>query len=77
MNTLYRPELLYSNGKFIVNGEVLVNESGQFSEAPQKIEPASTRVVRSSGKGTSPGLRECSFSFVSTAHSRQIGVENR
>ena len=44
MNTLYRPELLYSNGRFIANGEVLVGESGQFLEIlPKKPDASSTR----------------------------------
>jgi len=30
-NTLYRPELLYSNGRFVANGGVLVSEDGQNS----------------------------------------------
>ena len=43
MNTLYRPELLYSNGGFIANGEVLVSESGQFLETPDKFRPLRRR----------------------------------
>jgi formimidoylglutamate deiminase len=56
MNTLYRPELLYSNGKFIANGKVLVTESGQFSELPDEVNTASTRIVDLRGKALLPGF---------------------
>ena len=36
-NTLYKPELLYSDGRFVANGEVLVSENGQFIEAPRRV----------------------------------------
>ena len=36
MNTLYRPELLYSNGGFVTNGEILVSAAGQILENPNK-----------------------------------------
>src|SRR3984957_17864327 len=53
-NTLYRPELLYSNGGFIANGEVLVSEDGQFLEASEKTE--TTRIVDLPGKALLPGF---------------------
>jgi formimidoylglutamate deiminase len=56
MMTLYRPELLYSNGRFIPNGEVLVSESGQFADAPQPADTASTRIVDLPGKALLPGF---------------------
>jgi formimidoylglutamate deiminase len=56
MNTLYRPELLYSNGKFIANGEVLVSESGQFLEIPKKTNISSTRIVDLPEKALLPGF---------------------
>ena len=56
MNTLYRPELLYSNGRFIANGEVLIGEDGQFLTASQKLEDSSTRVVDLPGKALLPGF---------------------
>ena len=43
MNTLYRPELLYSNGRFIANGEVLVSESGQFLRPLKNLLPPRRR----------------------------------
>jgi formimidoylglutamate deiminase len=56
MNTLYRPELLYSDGKFITNGAVLVSESGQFLESPKTADASSTRVIDLPGKALLPGL---------------------
>src|SRR5271167_993958 len=56
MNTLYRPELLYSNGTFIANGEVLVSEVGQFLEPSEKSSPSSTRIVDLPGKALLPGF---------------------
>src|SRR5271167_701009 len=56
MNTLYRPELLYSNGTFIANGEVLVSEGGQFIETSEKSSPSSTRIVDLAGKALLPGF---------------------
>jgi formimidoylglutamate deiminase len=55
-NTLYRPELLYSNGGFIANGGVLVSEDGQFLEASEKTDNASTRIVDLPGKALLPGF---------------------
>jgi len=56
MNTLYRPELLYSSGRFIADGEVLVSESGQFLETPEKFVPSSTKIVNLPGKALLPGF---------------------
>jgi formimidoylglutamate deiminase len=55
-NTLYRPELLYSNGRFIANGGVLVSEEGRFLEASEKTDNASTRIVDLPGKALLPGF---------------------
>ena len=55
-NTLYRPELLYSNGGFIANGGVLVSEDGQFLEASEKRDNSSTRIVDLPGKALLPGF---------------------
>ncbi len=55
-NTLYRPELLCSNGGFIANGGVLVSEDGQFLEASEKMDNASTRIVDLPGKALLPGF---------------------
>jgi formimidoylglutamate deiminase len=56
MNTLYRPELLYSNGKFIANGEVLVDENGQFSRVTEKTDRTSCRIIELPGKALLPGF---------------------
>ena len=56
MNTFYRPELLYSNGRFIANGGVLVSESGLLLETAQTLETSSARVVSLPGKAILPGL---------------------
>ena len=56
MNTLYRPELLYSNGRFIANGEVFVSEDGQFLETPENLDVASIRIVDLPGKALLPGF---------------------
>jgi formimidoylglutamate deiminase len=54
-NTLYRPELLYSNGRFIANGEVFVNQNGQLIEASEQP-PNSTQIVDLPGKALLPGF---------------------
>jgi formimidoylglutamate deiminase len=56
MMTLYRPELLYSNGRFITNGEVLVSENGQFSEVRPQLDTVSTQIVDLPGKALLPGF---------------------
>jgi formimidoylglutamate deiminase len=56
MNTFYRPELLYSNGRFIANGGVLVSESGRFLETAEDLETSSARIVNLPGKAILPGL---------------------
>ena len=57
MNTLYRPELLYSDGRFIANGEILVDESGEILEIPGKrLSISSTRIVDMPGKAILPGF---------------------
>jgi formimidoylglutamate deiminase len=59
MRTLYRPELLYLNGRFIANAQVLVSESGLIIDAPNQL-PASltltTRIVDLPGKALLPGF---------------------
>lgn len=55
-NTLYRPELLYSNGRFIANGGVLVSENGQFLESPARADTSSTQIVDLPGKALLPGF---------------------
>ena len=45
MNTLYRPELLYSNDKFISNAGVLVGDNGKVLETPENVDASSTQTV--------------------------------
>jgi formimidoylglutamate deiminase len=52
MKTLYRPELLYSRGSFIKNGEVLVGDDGRISDGTD----AGARVVEMPGKALLPGF---------------------
>lgn len=56
MNRLYCPELLYSNGKFISDAAVLVNESGKVLEMPEKLDSTSTRIIYLPGKALLPGF---------------------
>src|SRR5258707_13041700 len=56
MKTLYRPELLYANGGFISNGQVLVSENGRLLTLPQKADTASTQIVELPGKALLPGF---------------------
>jgi len=59
MNTLYRSELLYSNGRFVEEKSVLVSEQGRFLATPpgsREIEASTTRVVDLAGKALLPGF---------------------
>jgi formimidoylglutamate deiminase len=56
MNTLYRPELLYSNGGFIADGDVLVSEDGRFLTITERLHNSSTRIVDLPGKALLPGF---------------------
>src|SRR5258707_6378101 len=55
-NTLYRPELLYSNGRFVANGGVPVSEDGQFLEVPKNSDVSTTKIVDFPGKALLPGF---------------------
>ena len=55
-STFYRPELLYSNGRFIANSGVLVSEDGQFLEAPKNTGTSTARIVDLPGKALLPGF---------------------
>jgi formimidoylglutamate deiminase len=56
MKTLYRPELLYSNGRFIAGGEVLVSQEGLILEADENLDPAEVKIVELPGKALIPGF---------------------
>lgn len=56
MNRLYCPELLYSNGRFISDAAVLVNESGNVLEMPEKLDSTTTRIIYMPGRALLPGF---------------------
>lgn len=56
MNTLYRPELLYSNGRFVSNAGLLVSDDGKVLQTPEKLDSASTTTVDLPGKALLPGF---------------------
>lgn len=56
MNTLYRPELLYADGKFVADAGVLVSESGTVLEFSGVVDLASILVVELPGKALLPGF---------------------
>jgi len=55
-NTFYKPELLYSDGRFVANGGVLVSDDGHFLELPERVDTASTQMVELKGKALLPGF---------------------
>lgn len=56
MNTLYRPQLLYLDGKFAAGMGLLVSESGQILEMPNTVDTGSARIVDLPGKALLPGF---------------------
>jgi len=56
MNTLYRPELLYSDGRFINGGGLLVSESGHIVKFPEDVDPGLLEIVELPGKALLPGF---------------------
>ena len=56
MRTLYRPQLLYSDGRFIAGGGVLVGEDGRIVDAVDMSENAAARIVELPGKALLPGF---------------------
>ena len=56
MKTLYRPELLYSDGRFVANGEVLVGEDGCVVGAIEGADISAAKVVELPGKALLPGF---------------------
>jgi formimidoylglutamate deiminase len=53
--TLYRPDLLYSNGRFVSNDGILVDDSGVILEAPTEFD-SSTSIIELPGKALLPGF---------------------
>ncbi len=56
MNTLYRPELLYSNGRFVTDFGLLVSDDGRILQTPEKLDSSSVRIVDLPGKAMLPGF---------------------
>jgi formimidoylglutamate deiminase len=56
MTTLYRPELLYVDGKFVAGGELLVSSDGLVLERAERLDPASVEIVKMPGKALMPGF---------------------
>ncbi len=56
MKTLYRPELLYSNGTFITGGELLVGEDGRIKALTDSFDRNHTHIVALPGKALLPGF---------------------
>lgn|SRR6185312_7477531 len=54
--TLYRPELLYANEKFVPHSGILVDANGRVLETPATIDPSSTTIVEMPGKAILPGF---------------------
>ena len=56
MNTLYRPEMLYVDGRFVAGGELLVSPEGLVLDGGSELERASATVVEMPGKALMPGF---------------------
>jgi formimidoylglutamate deiminase len=56
MNTLYRPELLYVDGRFVAGGELLVSPEGLVLECRDGLDRTSVTVVEMPDKALMPGF---------------------
>src|ERR1700727_710031 len=56
MNTLYRPELLYVEGKFVSGGELLVSPEGLVLELDDQLDRSSVTIIEMPGKALMPGF---------------------
>ena len=56
MNTLYRPELLYVEGKFVSGGELLVSPEGFVLKCDDDLDRSSVTIVEMPGKALMPGF---------------------
>jgi formimidoylglutamate deiminase len=52
----YRPELLYSNGRFVSGGGVLVDGDGTILEASQNLDGVAATIIDLPGKAILPGF---------------------
>ena len=56
MKTLYRPELLYVDGKFVAGGELLVSSDGLVLTHDEQLDRGSVEVVEMPGRALMPGF---------------------
>jgi formimidoylglutamate deiminase len=56
MTTLYRPDLLFSNGRFLSSAGLLVDDDGRVVAIPSDPNPASDTVIELRGKALLPGF---------------------
>ncbi|MGA8940196.1 MAG: formimidoylglutamate deiminase [Acidobacteriaceae bacterium] len=56
MTTLYRPEFLYVDGKFVAGGELFVGDDGIILDSMQDVDPSTLGVVELPGKALMPGF---------------------
>jgi formimidoylglutamate deiminase len=56
MKTLYRPELLYVDGRFVAGGELLVNQEGRIVELVEDLDPSTVKIIELPGKALLPGF---------------------
>lgn len=56
MNTLFLPELLYTQGAFVRNGGLLVDDAGRVIDVPVQRDVAADQVVKLSGRCLLPGF---------------------
>ncbi len=56
MKTLYRPELLYIDGRFVTGGELLVSPEGFVLKCDDDLDRSSVTVVEMPGKALMPGF---------------------
>jgi formimidoylglutamate deiminase len=56
MNTLYRPEMMYVDGRFVVGGELLVSPEGLVLQNDDQLDRSSVTIVEMPGKALMPGF---------------------
>ena len=56
MNTLYRPELLYVDGRFVAGGELLISPEGFVLKCDGDVDRSSAKIVEMPGKALMPGF---------------------
>ncbi len=73
MNTLYRPELLYVDDKFVSGGELLVSPEGFVLKCDDDVDRSVVTIVEMPGKALMPGFVN-THSLVSAPDSWKGGV---